>query len=248
VVTDPLAERFACDCTPPSLRRDYEKLRGFLEERLRCTVRITYAEDLRDAFGRAGGEVDLMVGKRSVILHHAAENEMSVRAIVMLTDNTGTTQLRGVFVVRSDDPAKSVSDLQGYRILLGPKSAAEKHDAALEKLKAGGVSLPEPIRTSPRCTVAALAVYEKVADAAVISSYAVAYFEGGKVVPKGALRAVGETDPVPFLTVFATPALSVDEETAVVRALLVVPKRPALLSGLLSKDGFVGMTPRGDQR
>jgi len=242
---DPLAERLACECALPSSLRKYDKLGDFLEERLDRAVRITYGEDLGEALARAGGGADLIIGKQSVVLRQAAENKTSVWPIAMLTDMAGSTELKGLFVVRSDDPARDVSDLRGHRILFGPKAPAEKHAAAVEKLKVSGVSVSEPIRTSPRCTTAALAVFEKEADAAVISSYALACLGGGKFVPTGALRVVGETNPVPFITVFAAPGLSPDEEPAGTAALTAVRTRPALLSAMRSRDGFVKAAPRG---
>ena len=42
--------------------------------------------------------------------------------------------------------------------------------------------------------------------AAVISSYAAALLEGCGTIEKGAIRIIGETEPVPFVTVFYTAA------------------------------------------
>ncbi|MHC4737238.1 MAG: PhnD/SsuA/transferrin family substrate-binding protein, partial [Planctomycetota bacterium] len=114
------------------------------------------------------GQVDLLIGKESVVRFDAAEIKMTVRPIARLTDKSGTTNLRGLFVVRHNDPAKSAEDLKGYKILFGPEYDAEKSTAAI----------PKQVKTNPSCSTAAVAVVEKEADAAVISSYALALLEG----------------------------------------------------------------------
>lgn len=246
IVMDPLAKKFACECTTPSSLHDYEALRKFLEKRLQRLVDVTYAEDLSGALKRAGGNADLIIGKRSVILHQASASTFPVKPIAMLTDTVGSCQIRGLFVVRQADPARNLSDLQGHRILLGPIAAAEKHSAAIAKLKERGITIPDPIRTSPRCTGAVISLYGKDADVTVISGYAKACLETGKFIPEGSLRVIGETDPIPFVAVFAGPGLSKDENAAVMAALMAVRTQPDLLSDLASKDGFVSVASQSD--
>jgi outer membrane protein assembly factor BamB len=94
-----------------------------------------------------------------------------------------------------------------------------------------------PIRSS--CSTAAVEVAEKQADAAVISSYALALLEGCKTIEKGSLRVVGETRPLPFIAACATPQVPPEEERQLTVALLALREDPALLAAMESRDGFV---------
>lgn len=239
VVMDPLADQLACDCVQGYAQRKYNKLATFLEKQLRRPVEIAYGENLADILKPNPVRIDLIIGKQSVVLSDAAETKTVIRPIAMLTDKNGGTDLTGLFVVRHGDSAKSVADLKDYKILFGPKWDAEKSTTAIVALKAKGVSLPKQISTSPSCSAAALAVVEKDVDAAVISSYALPLLEGCDTIDKGALRIVGRTAPVPFVTVFATDAVTQETEQAIMHALLSVRDNKRLLTEMESKAGFI---------
>ncbi|MFQ6035535.1 MAG: PhnD/SsuA/transferrin family substrate-binding protein [Sedimentisphaerales bacterium] len=244
VVMDPLSGQLACDCVEGYAQRKYDKLGTFLEKQLRRPVEIAYGENLADILKLNTNKVDLIIGKHSVVLFDAAEAKMIIRPIASLTDKSGRTDVTGLFVVRHNDPANSIEDLEGYRILFGPKWDAEKSTAAMAALRAKRLSLPQPIRISPGCSTAAVAVVEREADAAVISSYALALLEGCDTIDKGALRVVGETHGVPFVTVFATDAVTKEAEELIMHALLRVRDNKVLLTEMESKAGFIRLRTR----
>lgn len=239
VVMDPLSDQLACDCVEGYAQRKYDELATFLEKQLRRPVLLTYGENLPDILKLNPGKVDLIIGKKSIVLFDAAQTKLHIRPTARLTDKSGTTNLTGLFVVRINDPATSIEDLKGYNILFGPAYDGEKHTAAIAALKAKGVPVPKQVRTSPSCSTAAVAVVEKEADAAVISSYALALLEGCNTIDKGALRVVGQTSAVPFITVFATDAVSRENEKLIIDVLLAVGKNKRLLARMESKTGFV---------
>jgi outer membrane protein assembly factor BamB/ABC-type phosphate/phosphonate transport system substrate-binding protein len=239
VVMDPLSNQLACDCVEGYAQRKYDELAKFMEKQLGRPVKLAYGENLPDILKANPGQADLLIGKESIILFDAAEIKMTVRPIARLTDKSGTTNLRGLFVVRYNDPAKSMEDLKGYKILFGPEYDTEKSTAAIATLKTKGVPVPKQVKTNPSCSTAALAVVEKEADATVISSYALALLEGCSTIDKGALRVVGQTSDVPFITVFAADVVSRDAENKIVDALLAVGKNKRLLAQMESKAGFV---------
>lgn len=239
VVMDPLSDRLACGCVEGHAQRRYDKLGAFIEKHLARPVLIAYGENLPDILKFNPGKVDLIIGKQSVVISDAAEVDTPVRPIARLTDKSGSTNLTGLFVVRRNDPAKNIADLKGYRILLGPECDAEKSTAARATLRAKGVPLSERIKTSPSCSSAALAVVENEADAAVISSYALALLEGCGTIDKGTLRVIGRTSNVPFVTVFVADTITREAEEVVIDALLAVKNDRNLLTGMESKMGFV---------
>ena len=66
--------------------------------------------------------------------------------------------------------------------------------------------------------------------------------EGCGSIAKGQLRVIGQTPPVPFVTVFVTDALPADAVTKLREALLAARQDPDLLRALESREGFVPWT------
>ncbi len=73
----------------------------------------------------------------------------------------------------------------------------------------------------------------------MISSYAAPLLEGCGTIKKGDLRVVGETEPVPFITAFATNRIDEPLQAEIRQALLDVGKQAELLAALESLVGFV---------
>jgi len=248
VVMDPLALPLSCPCVEGHAQRDYDKLGKFLAERLDRPVKVFFSEDLGKALrGTVRGTIDLIIGKQSVVRFDAAENHLSVRPVRMLTGNDGGTTLTGLFVVGKGDPAKQLGDLKGYTTLFGPVESDEKHAAALTALRQAGVDLPENPEVRDGCSDAALEIVDdegKTRLAAVISSYAMPLLEGCHTIDKGALRMIGRTAPVPFITVFATERVDADTEKRIHAALKAVAENAELLKAMESRRGFVKMPPQ----
>ena len=239
VVMDPLALPLACDCVGGYAQRRYDRLAAFLEGNLGRPVQVAFTEDLLAVTRRGEGAIHLVIGKRSVVGHDAARAKLAVRPVARLTDTAGGTELTGLFVVRTADAAKGLTDLAGRQVLFGPPESDEKHAAALAALAAAGVAAPAHPLTVPSCSGAAVEVVEGRADAAVISSYALALLEGCGNIDKGALRVVGRTGPVPFVTAFATGCVSAEMEKRLLSALLAMRDDADLLKAMESRDGFV---------
>lgn len=243
VVMDPLSNRLACDCIQGYAQRDYAKLAAFLEAKLGRSIRLIYAENLARAFDEVPkSQVDLIIGKKSLAVFDAAECSIPVRPIAMLSGTDGSTSLFGLFVAKKGDPVKSLADIKGRRILFGPKDSDEKRSAAFEALRKAGVPLPLKLEAKPSCSDAALALLDdksKKPPIGVISSYALALIEGCGQVPRGAIKVIGKTGPVPFVTVFVTKNIDSELEKHLLDGLEAVKGDPALLRALESKSGFV---------
>jgi ABC-type phosphate/phosphonate transport system substrate-binding protein/outer membrane protein assembly factor BamB len=243
LVMDPLAAPLSCPCVAGHAQRKYDKLAEFLTKRLDRPVKAMFSDNLGKALrGEAQGHVDLIIGKRSVVLFDAKESQVAVRPLGMLTGKDGKTTFTGLFVVLAKDPARQISDLKGYKVLFGPVESVEKHGAAIDALRAAGVEVPERPEVRGGCSDAAVEMVEdkgKHKLAAVISSYAMPLLEGCKTVEKGSLRLIGQTKPMPFVTVFATDTVSEELGKKVQSALFEVVTDVNLLKALESKHGFV---------
>ena len=208
VVMDPLSDRLACDCVEGYAQRKYDNLSQFLEKQLSQKVWIRYGESLGEILRVNPGRIDVIIGKSSVVEYDTGQAGISVHPIAALTDKIGSTKMTGLFVVRGNDKAEKIADLDGYKIMFGPQWETEKSVAAIKTLKSEGISVPNDIARGSTCNSSALAVIEKDADAAVISSYALALLEGCATIDKGQLKVVGKTGEVDFITVFAADSMA----------------------------------------
>jgi len=235
VVMDPLALPLSCACVDGTGQRRYERLAYFLEKQIGQTVEVIFEESLALAIKRSGANVDLIIGKKSMVEFDAALMKKDIHALAALSGRDGGTDVRGVILVRKDSPAKTIGDLAGRKVVLGPEEDAESNGAARVLLKSSGAI----ISVAGSMDSAALALSDGEADAAVISSFLPPLFEGcGKITPDS-LRNLAETEAVPFITVFATDSLDETKKALIQKSLLLVAKDPDLLEALESKNGFV---------
>jgi ABC-type phosphate/phosphonate transport system substrate-binding protein len=246
VVMDPLAKPLSCPCVQGYAQRDYDKLAEKLSKALGRPVRAVYNESLAKALeSDTKGRADLVIGKHSVVKFDAERTKRKLEPVASLTNKAGGTEMTGLILVPKDDPAHSLADLEGYRIVFGPEECDEKYSAALALLEEHGVSRPEKLETSPACSDGACLILEEAKldrrGAAVISSYAQPLLEGCGTVEKGALRIVGETAPVPFIEAFVNKELPDDLRKQIATALLKSTIDPLLRRALETREGFVAL-------
>ena len=243
IVMDPLSAPLACDCVEGYAQRKYEVFGEFLEKWLDREVQVVWSQSLVSALdGDANGHADLIIGKHSVVLSDAALAEMEVEPVAQLTGTDGLTTQSGLIVVRAADPAQSVADLEGYRILFGPADCDEKSAAPMALLTEHGIAVPEEPETCPACSDAAtklLELGEDVQAAAVISSYAQPLLEGCGTIKKGDLRVVGESETVPFITAFVNGQLDEAARQQIQDVLMEVQYDVNAMIALETKNGFV---------
>src|SRR5437899_2180084 len=249
VVMDPLALPLSCPCVKGYAQRDYGKLAAHLTKHLGQPVNVHFSESLTAALTRkTGGKADLIIGKSSVVRAGARANKMELAWIASLTGKDGKTTQTGLWVVADKDAALTVADLKGYRLIIGPGEADEKHTAALALLRDFSIAIPARPEMCNSCSDGALKVLDghkagsKVAT--VISSYAQPLLEGCGTIKKGDLRVIGETDPVPFVAAFVNSKLPASDRAAIQKALLAVGKDVELCKALETKKGFVAVPAR----
>ncbi len=245
VVMDPLAAPLSCPCVKGYAQRDYDKLGLFLEEKLGRKVVVKFGESLDKGLVEIeSGRADIVIGKRSVVIADGARLGQKLIPFADLSGKDGGTTQRGLIVVRSDDPAKTVEDLRDYRLILGPAECDEKNGAARELLAKHGVTIAKDAPISAACSDGAAEVVDtgaKVKVAAVISSYARPLLEGCGTIKKGDLRVVGETQDIPFVSAFVEDGLDGKLKESIRAALLEVRTQPLLRLALESKVGFVAI-------
>jgi outer membrane protein assembly factor BamB/ABC-type phosphate/phosphonate transport system substrate-binding protein len=245
VVMDPLALPLSCPCVAGYAQRKYEVLGDYLSTQLDRPVVITYAESIKNALDKENvDKIHLIVGKDSVVRDQTKKHKLGASLLARLVGKDGKTTQTGLIVVRAADPAKTVADLGGYRILFGPPHCDEKFAAARATIEEAGIKLPaeKDAEISNACSDGACMIIDwgdKIRGAAVISSYAAPLLEGCGTIKKGDLRVVGETEPVPFVAAFGTNQLTKDEKVEVQKALYLAGKEPGMLLALETMLGFV---------
>ncbi len=242
LIMDPLSAPLACDCVQGYAQRKYEELGKFVVLNMKTKVKIIWSESFESGLKKLGGEVDLVIGKHSVVTTHAKQHKVDVKPVAQLTDKDGSTTQTGLIVVRKNDEAIAANDLKGYRIFFGPKDCDEKHKAPIAFIKEMGGEVPAKIETSGACSEAATKLLEldkEIKAAAIISSYAKPLLEGCGTINKGDLRVIGETDEVHFITAFVNKKLDAEISKKLVDTLLKVGGDVKLVKALETDTGFV---------
>jgi ABC-type phosphate/phosphonate transport system substrate-binding protein len=242
VVTDPLALPLACSCVQGYAQRKYEKLADYLQKKLGKSVRVVWGESIANAKSEQGlGKKTIFIGKDSVVRQDTQKLKVNISAVAQLTDINGSVNQRGVFVVRRGNPAVSLIDLEGYRVLWGPDKCDEKSAAPKSKLKELEIETSGE-EVCETCSVAAKKLVEdsdSTKVVGVISSYAEKLLTGCGTIEKGSLRIIGESDAVPFISVFVSDQVTAIETTAIIESLSSIRDSKELLEALESKSGFV---------
>jgi ABC-type phosphate/phosphonate transport system substrate-binding protein len=248
VVMDPLAAPLSCPCVEGYAQRDYDKLAAFLTTQLGRDVVAIYNASLPAALKMdTNDRADIVVGKHSVVLYDAKKAGKQFRPVLALSGKDGKTDMQGLFVVASSDPAKSVAELKGYRIFYGTEDSDEKYSAAFDVLKKNGITPTDKPETCAACSDGATKILElgpTVRSATVISSYAAPLLEGCGTVKKGDLRVIGTTASVPFVEAFVSQALPPADQAKIEAALVKMGTDIELLTAMESALGFVPVSPQ----
>lgn len=236
IVMDPLALQLSCTCVKGTGQRRYDVLATHLEKATGRSVKLTFDESLALALPRTGNQADLIIGKDAMVRADALKAKIKARQLAALTDAQGSIGVRGAFIVPKDSAIRSLSDLTGKRLSLGPAEDEEAHVAA----KAALQGIPDiTFDTAGSMDAAALSMSDGESAAAVVSAFMPVLLEGCGKLDKGSTRILVQTAPVPFIRVFATDQVSAELEKQITIALLAVAASPALLTALESRDGFV---------
>jgi outer membrane protein assembly factor BamB/ABC-type phosphate/phosphonate transport system substrate-binding protein len=251
IVMDPLARELACACVKGYGQRDYRKLSALLATTLKQRVNTEFSDDLADTLEQIGGADGefLVIGDRSVVLHHANRAELKCIELCQLSDRVGKTDLAASIVVRSDDPARELKDIAGRRLVVGFHESDAKFGAVMEMLKGAGIEA-KPYKHL-EYNIAALDLLDSEASPlpiAILPSYGLALLEGcGSVRPRS-LRVIAQSPAVPFITLFASDNIVSDKRARILTALLDLKNDPLLLEALESKDGFKLLLNDGSKR
>src|SRR5690606_33655317 len=102
-------------------------------------VGIEFSDDLAESMNWIDPERGLLiVGERSAVANGANRAGLKCRAVCELSDPAGGTTVNGIFVVRSDDPAKELKDIRDRKLLFGLADTEENRAAVSTALRTSG--------------------------------------------------------------------------------------------------------------
>ena len=239
VVMDPLALALSCSCVDGVGQRRYDQLAAHLEQATGRRFRFIYEESLDLALRRIRSKPDFIIGKDAMVRFDAKRLKLTVTPLADLTDRDGRTTQRGVFLVRTGDPAKRLADLSGRDVMLGPEEEAETHQAAKAALQQARLAKPAKLDSAGAIDSGVLALSDGEVAAAVVPDYLPPLLVGcGKVEP-GAVRVLAKTPPVPGVRLFRTGTTDDALAKRVAAEVTALAKRKELLAALESARGFV---------
>jgi len=237
VVMDPLALPLSCSCVEGVGQRRYDKLADHLSKALGRPFKLTFEESLDLALRRILSKPDFIIGKDAMVRFDANRLKLTVTPLADLTDRDGRTTHRGVFLVRSGDPAKRLADLSGRAVMLGPAEEAETHLAAKTALRQARLAKPAKLDSAGAIDSGVLALGDGEVAAAVVPDYLPPLLVGcGKVEP-GAVRVLAKTPPVPGVRLFRTDVVDDVLAKRVLAEITGLAKRKELLSRLSRPGG-----------
>ena len=239
VVMDPLAVPLSCSCVDGVGQRRYDQLAAHLEQTTGRSFKLTFEESLDLALRRIRSEPDFIIGKDAMVRFDAHRLKLSVSPLADLTDREGRTTQRGVFLVRTDDPARRLGDLSGRAVMLGPAEEAETHQAAKAMLQKARLAKPPRLDSAGAIDSGALALSDGEVDAAVVPDYLPPLLVGCGKVEAGAVRVLATTPPVPGVRLFRTGTTDEALARRVAAEVTALTKRRDLLIALESARGFV---------
>ncbi len=248
LVMDPLALPLSCGCIEGFGQRRYEFLENYLEQRLKRPVNVVFEESLNLAYRRIGRNIDLIVGKNSVVKFDAANTKSKIRPLMQLTGIEGKTTLRGAIFVATNSKFMKLDDLSDRKIAIGPVEDEDVHAAVKKLVLPYVLSDDMTLKSYSSIESVAYAIADQEVDAAALPEYLPALLEGCGKIAKGSLRKIATTEEVPFIRLFATSHLSSEDETLVSAALLNWSIKTPIQEALETKRGFVAIPGWTDWR
>ena len=245
VVMDPLALPLSCSCVDGVGQRRYDRLTDYLGKVLGQPFKLTFEESLDLALRRMKSSPDFIIGKDAMVRFDAGRLKLPITPLADLTDRAGAVTQSGVFMVRTNDPAKRVADLSGRVVMLGPEEEAETHQAARAALHQAHLAKPAKLEVAGAVDSGVLALTDGEVAAAVVPEYLPLLLVGCEKVEAGSVRVLAKTQSMPGVRLFRTD--SVDDALAkrVLSEVIGLFKHKELLIALESASGFVKPTDQG---
>lgn len=232
----------ACFCVHDVAARGYAQTLEQLRADHGIELRFDYFEEpykLEEAI--LTGKCDGVLSKPWTAIRLQKQAGTSYRRIADVLDPYNNRWLTGIVIVPTDSPIQSLDELNGKHIYLGQDDAYEKHYAAKRLLEQKGIK-PAKIDTNASCSENIGVLQDELADAAVVSDYALSADCAVDFANPEDFRTLAHTEKIPLTSLMLDMnRVGRADAERVQQALLSVSDGNAA-EALLSK-GFVEPAP-----
>jgi ABC-type phosphate/phosphonate transport system substrate-binding protein len=232
----------ACSCVHEIAARGYAETLEQLKKKNGIELQLTYFVEpyqLEEAI--LSGQYDGIISKPWLALRLQQKAGADYQRVADILDPNNNQWLTGIVIVSADSPIQTLQELTGKHIYLGQNDAYEKHQAARRLFQTKGIQ-PGKIDMKASCSENIGVLMDEVADAAVISDYALLADCAVDFAKPEDFRILGTTERIP-LTSLLLDMNKVDAAAAerVQQALLALSgaQTPETLLG----KGFVEPAP-----
>ena len=183
------------------LQREFGPFRDLLQRQTELSIDLFPVSDRTAAVtALENQQIDLVLtGPAEYVIFR---NRTKVQPLVGLFRPDYTA----VILVRNDSPARSLNDLKGQKVAMGPIASTSKHLAPMHMLSIAGLSKDqiEPFHTSVRAGWESLVRGDVAAFATTKDKYLLLIKENGA----DTVRVIAESGPLPMDVLLARPGLS----------------------------------------
>ena len=237
-VNDIYCTETACFCVHDVAARSYSNTLQRIKLEDGIELQFDYFSEpyeLEDAI--LSGTYDGVLSKPWTALRLQKQIGASFERIVDILDPNTNPWLTGIVIVRADSPIQTLDELSGKHLYLGQPDAYEKHQAAQRLLKQKNVH-PTNISTNASCSENIGVLLDALADAAVISDYALSADCAVDFANPEDFRIIGQTEKIPLTSLMLDMQKISSANASRVKQALLRQSGPGAAATLLSR-GFV---------
>tara|TARA_R110002049_G_scaffold285698_4_gene467095 strand:- start:264050 stop:266011 length:1962 start_codon:yes stop_codon:yes gene_type:complete len=235
LVMDPRALPLSCACVDGIGQRRYETFADRLSQELNREIKLVYEESLHLALRRVD-HIDMVIGKRSTVVHDAQDTGLTFHPVASLTDQDGSCTVGGVVLARPNASITSIGDLQGKRVAIGPAEHAECHAAAKDVLRS--IEL-ESLTTYDSIESSIYAFDDGEVDAVVVSDFLPPLLVGCGKLGHDSFRKIGVTNDTRFVQAFVSDNMGAADRQRIASTMIRVSRDPDVRRLIESESGFV---------
>lgn len=191
----------ACSCIKDIACREYVDLQKTLLEKYNIDLQLSYFVEEYDLIDTLlSGQFDGALSKPWLAYINAQKSGVNYKRIVDLLDINNNQWLTGHFLVKIESPIKTLSDINGLRLMTGRDGSYEKYHAAMKMIKENNIK-PSQLLDKASCMECVGALMDDVADVIVISDYALVASCIVDFANPEDFRTIAQTEKMPLTSV-----------------------------------------------
>ena len=191
-------KKTACACVHEVASREYEELVARLKKEFNINLKIKYyVEPYHMEKEIKAKTFDGVICKPWSAFMFRESHKINFKRVADILDPDDNQWLKGVFMVKKDSHIKTLSDLNGKRLVAGQPDAYEKYHYPFNILKEKSIK-PSKIINKASCLECINALLDDAADVAVVSDYVMSASCAVDIAAPEDFRIIYETGNTPL--------------------------------------------------